>query len=150
MSRHVLFTGALALVLLAVGSQPARADFSACAAAYEAKDLRQQIALYTSCLKRGGLQSGDVAGAFNNRGIAHEQLGERDAALQDYVSATQYDSGWPDFRINRARLEAWKGQCVEAHADLDKALKAAPHRKQLLDLKAGLTESCPIVSKPPA
>ena len=150
MSRTFAIAGALTLALLASGSLPARADFSACASAYEAKDLHQQIDLYTSCLKHGGLQSTDIAGAFNNRGIAHEQLGERDAALQDYISATGYDPNWPDFRMNRARLEAWKGQCAQAHADIDKALKAAPHRKQLIDLKAQLTESCPIISKPPA
>ncbi len=70
MSRTIGFAGALALSLLALGSRPAHADFSACAAAYEAKDLHQKIDLYTSCLKHGGISSTDIAGAFNNRGFA--------------------------------------------------------------------------------
>ncbi len=148
MSRTIGFAGALALSLLALGSRPAHADFSACAAAYEAKDLHQKIDLYTSCLKHGGISSTDIAGAFNNRGFAHEQLGERDLALQDFISATQYDPSWPDFRMNRAETEASLGQCAQALADADKALKLAPHRKPFLDTKARMTESCPIPSKP--
>ncbi len=150
MIRLVSLLGVLAAAGLAAGPRPARADMSACGAAYQAKDIHQQIDLYTSCLKHGGLVRTDVAGAFNNRGYAYEQLGERDKALQDYISATQYDPTWPDFRVNRARLEAWKGDCAQAVADVETALKMAPHRKPLLDFKARLIESCPIISKPPA
>lgn len=149
MIRPILMFGVLAAVGLAFAPRPVRADFSACASAYEAKDPHQQIDLYSNCLKRGGLVSTDVAGAFNNRGIAYEQLGQLDNALQDYISATQYDPSWPLFRMNRARLEARKGQCAEALADVDILLKMAPHRKQALDLKAQLVASCPVAPKPP-
>ena len=135
---------AIASAILAFVPAPARADFSSCASAYAASDPHTQIELYTICLKRGGLMAGDVAGAFNNRGIAHENLGEIDLALQDYVSATQYDPSWPTFRMNRARAEARKGQCAQALADMKLALKMAPHRKEFLEMNDRLAASCPI------
>lgn len=148
MSRILALAGLTAAALTCLGS-PARADFSACASAYEAKDLHQQIDLYTSCLKHGGLDGGAVAGAFNNRGVAYEQLGEADKALQDFISATQYDPNWPEFRRNRADTEAQLGKCPEALADIDLTLKLAPHRKEFLEEKARLVAGCPVTSKPP-
>ena len=150
MFKTLTLFAALAVAMFALAPKPARADFSACASAFEAKDIHQKIDLYTSCLKRGGLQRSDVAGAFNNRGIAYEQLGETDKALQDFISASQYDPSWPDFRINRAEAEAAKGQCAEAQADVGLALKLAPHRKTLLELRDRLAASCPVASKPSA
>ncbi len=138
----------IAVAALACAPAPARADFSACGSAYAANDPHKQIELYSICLKRGGLMSTDVAGALNNRGIAYEQTGETDKALQDFVLATQYDPSWPDFRFNRARGEAQKGQCTQALSDINTALKMAPHRQQFLEFKDRLAASCPIVSKP--
>ena len=149
MIKLMVLTIVIAAGALACTPTPARADFSACAAAFDAKDAQRQIELYSLCLKHGGLMRTDVAGALNNRGIAYEQIGETDKALQDFISATQYDPAWPDFRMNRARLEAREGQCAEALADINAALKMAPHRKSFLDIKDRLTASCPIVSKPP-
>lgn len=34
-----------------------------------------------------------TAAAFNNRGLAHLQLGETDAAMRDFTSALQLDHG---------------------------------------------------------
>ncbi len=148
MSRGLALIGMIVAGIVCLSS-PARADFSACASAYESKDLHQQIDLYTSCLKHGGLAGGDVAGAFNNRGIAYEQLGETDKALQDFIWATQYDPNWPAFRRNRAATEAQLGKCPEALADIDLALKLSPHNKALADEKARIVSGCPIISKPP-
>lgn len=149
MSRSLIIVFAAAVCALAAGPQPARADFSACASAYASKDAHEQIELYTTCLKHGGLTGTDVAGAFNNRGIAHEHLGEIDLALQDFISATQYDPNWPTFRANRASMEARKGQCAQAMADIDAALKFAPHRKELHEEKDRITANCPVAPKPP-
>ncbi|HEY5409716.1 MAG TPA: tetratricopeptide repeat protein [Caulobacteraceae bacterium] len=109
MLKALILVGGLAVLALGCAATPARADFSACASAYEAKDLHQQIDLYTTCLKHGGLPGDALAGAFNNRGVAYEQLGETDKALQDFISATQYDPNWPEFRRNRADTEAQLG-----------------------------------------
>lgn len=148
MYRFLLPALLLAIGTLVCAASPAYADFSACASAFEAKDQHQKIDLYTSCLKHGGLASTDVAGAFNNRGIAYENLGEIDKALQDYISATQYDPGWPNFRMNRARAEARKGQCPEALADLKALQKMAPHRKEFEAIVAQIQTACPVDSKP--
>jgi tetratricopeptide (TPR) repeat protein len=149
MSRSVIIIAAIAACALASRPAPARADFSACSSAYAASDPHKQIELYTICLKHGGLTGTDVAGAFNNRGIAHEHLGEIDLALQDFISATQYDPNWPAFRANRARAEARKGQCAQAMADIDAALKFAPHREQLHEEKDHIAANCPVAPKPP-
>ena len=143
-----LLAPALALAAVAFAWAPARADFSACESAAQSGDPHQKIDLYTSCLKHGGLASTDVAGAFNNRGVAYEQVGETDKALQDFIWATQYDPTWPLFRANRASLEARKGQCAEALADLKLLLKLGPHRKESLELQGRVTAACPIQSKP--
>ncbi len=148
-----MFKGLAPALFVAVGAlacapSHARADFSACAAAFDAKDDQRKIELYSLCLKHGGLMSSDVAGALNNRGIAYEQTGDIDKALQDFILATKYDPNWPDFRFNRARAEARKGQCAEAVADTNMALKMAPHRKQILDFKDWLATGCPVLAKP--
>jgi tetratricopeptide (TPR) repeat protein len=134
---------------LAVLPAPARADFSACAAAYASKDPHQQIDLYTTCLKHGGLVSTDVAGAFTNRGVAYAHIGDLDKALADFSAAIQYDPGWPLPYSNRAGLEAGRGQCAAALADMDAALKYAPHRKEFLEERARIQAGCPIAAKPP-
>ena len=149
MLKALILVGGMALLALGCTATPSRADFSACASAYEAKDLHQQIDLYTTCLKHGGLPGDALAGAFNNRGIAYQRLGETDKALQDFIWATQYDPNWPQFRVNRAYGEAQLGKCPEALADIDIALKLSPHNKALVEDKARLVAGCPIVPKPP-
>ena len=134
---------------LAIAPATARADFSACEAAYASNDAHAQISLYTNCLKHGGLVSTDVAGAFTNRGVAYAHIGDVDKALADFSSAIQYDPGWPLPYANRAGIEAGRGQCAAALADMDAALKYAPHRKEFLEERARIEASCPIVSKPP-
>ena len=108
---------AVAAAGLACTPMPARADFSACESALQAKDVHQQIALYSSCLKRGGLVATDIAGAFNNRGVDYRRIGDTDAALQDFTSSIQYDPNWPTAYVNRSYIEASRGKCEEALAD---------------------------------
>jgi hypothetical protein len=141
---------AIAVAAGMLACAPAYADFSACDAASRANDAKQKIDLYTVCLKHGGLASTDVAGAFNNRGVTYQRIGETDKALQDFISATQYDPSWPLFRANRAAAEASKGQCAEALADINLTLKMAPHNRQDLELKDRIVANCPIPSKPAA
>ena len=149
MIRLVAMLGVVAALAVTVFARPAHADFSACASAYAAKDPHQQIDLYTSCLKHGGLMRTDVAGAFTNRGYVYYQLGEIDKALADFTSAIQYDPNWPTAYMDRASVEAGRGQCAEAQADIKEALKLAPRQKRYLDARDQLAASCPIASKPP-
>ena len=149
MIRFVAMLSVVAALGATVFAGPAHADFSACAAAYAAKDPHQQIDLYTNCLKHGGLMRTDVAGAFTNRGYVYYQLGELDKALADFTSAIQYDPNWPTAYMDRAYIEAGRGQCAEAQADIKAALKVAPHEKRYLDARERLAASCPTVSKTP-
>ncbi len=147
MSRFVTLFGILGAAVIAFATQPARADMSACAAAAAAKDPHQQVDLYTTCLKHGGLTSTDVAGAFNNRGVGYEQIGEPDKALQDFTSAIQYYPGWALPRANRADIEATKGKCADAMADITAALKLERGNKQMLSEMTRLQANCPIEPK---
>jgi len=149
MMKLLIPVAAAAAVGLALHPSAARADFSACASAYASNDPQKQIELYTTCLKHGGLMASDVAGAFTNRGVAYEHLGEGDKALADFSSAIQYDPGWPLPYANRAGLEAGRGQCAEARADIDRALKYAPHRREFEAEKARIEDRCPMSSTPP-
>ena len=149
MTRTIALLGAIAALSLALQPTAAHADMSACGSAYTSKDPQKQIELYTLCLKHGGLVSTDIAGAFNNRGVAYEALGQIDNARQDFAQAVKYDPGWVQFRLNLASTEAQQGKCAEALADLKVALKLAPHRKEVLELKDRLAERCPAPANPP-
>ena len=149
MIKFLIPVVAAAATGLAWAPMPAHADFSACESAYASKDPQKQIELYTSCLKHGGLMKTDVAGALTNRGYVYYQLGELDKALADFTSAIQYDPNWPTAYMDRAYIEAGRGQCAEAQADIKAALKVAPHEKRYLDARERLAASCPTVSKTP-
>ena len=149
MSKGVLLGATVAALALGLATRPARADFSACASAIEAKDIHQQIDLYTICLKRGGLVDTDVAGAFTNRGDDYWRLGEIDKALQDFTWAIQYDPNWPVAYEARARILASRGQCPQALADLRVAVRLAPRHPDVLASKAQVDAACPAPAKPP-
>ncbi len=142
MLRIVGIAVALGLALLATGTRPARADFSACASALDATDPHQRISLYTTCLKHGGVPATDVSSAFNNRGVAYEEIGEVEKALQDFNAAIQYDPNWPNAYLGRAGIESGRGLCKEAVADIDKAIKMGPPRAPFLNRKAWVLATC--------
>jgi tetratricopeptide (TPR) repeat protein len=124
MIRRSGFALALGLWIAATGA--ARADFSACGSALQATDPHQQIELYTICLTKGGIASGDRAGAYNNRGVAYLGLGEEDQALADFSAAIENDPKWNTSYLNRARIYLSRRQLDMARADLDRALKLTP------------------------
>lgn len=114
----------LALVVAAMAA-PARADFSACESGYQEQDLREKIRLYTICITKGGIGRADRAGAFVNRGVAHEQLGELDLALADYDASIAEDptGGWG--HLNRGRIHATRREWAAARDDFETAGKLA-------------------------
>ncbi len=149
MSKAILLGAAVTALALGLAARPAHADFSACASAFEAKDLHQQIDLYTICLKRGGLVATDVAGAFTNRGNDYWRLGEVDKALQDFTWAIQYDPNWPIAYEDRARILASRGQCPQALADLRVAVRLAPRHPDVLASKTQVDAACPSPANAP-
>ena len=123
-------------VALLCGISPAFADFSACDAAYRARDIDQKIVLYTTCINEGGLGREDRAGAYNNRGIAFEQLGKIDEALADFTSAIEMDPTWGTSYLNRAQIYVARRQWDLAKADLTASVGMQPAniRKDAYDL----------------
>ncbi len=142
MIKFLIPIAAVAAAGLACAPMPARADFSACGSALDAKDPHQQISLYSICLKHGGIPATDVSSAFNNRAVAYEQVGQIDKAFQDFTSAIQYDPNWPNPYVGRAGIESGRGRCKEAVADLDKALKLDPRRAPFLNRAAWVLATC--------
>ena len=149
MSKAILLGAAVTALALGLATRPARADFSACASAFEAKDLHQQIDLYTICLKHGGLVATDVAGALTNRGSDYWRLGEIDKAVQDFTWAIQYDPSWPVAYEDRAMILASRGQCPQALADLRLAVRLAPRHPGVLASKAQVEAACSAPAKSP-
>ena len=128
----------IARVLAAIGfaavlgtATTALADFSACESALTTNDTKQQIALYTTCITKGGLGIAERMGAFNNRGDAYQRLGEFDKAFNDFTWAIEADPNWGVSYLNRAGIYARRGEWAKAVADLDKATKLDPVRVRL-------------------
>lgn len=119
---------ALAAIVGLAAAGAARADFSACESAMATKDPGQQVDLYTLCLSKGGVPPSDVAGAFNNRGVAYLALGEEEKAFADFNAAIQYDPKWGISYANRGRGWLRRGDLAKAEADFDKALQLPPAR----------------------
>ena len=138
--------GAWALIALLGAATPALADFSGCESAYTRKDPREQIDLYTVCLTKGGLPPSQRAGAFNNRGVAHLQLGETDKAFEDFDVAVQLEPDWGTAYLNRGDVFASRGEWAKAKADFDQAVRVGPTgeiRADALRHDAWLLATCP-------
>jgi tetratricopeptide (TPR) repeat protein len=141
---HIRFgwIGALALMALA---GPAWADFSACESAFVATDPHQRIGLWTICITKSGLTGAERAGAFNNRGIDYEQVGQEDKAFQDFTWSIESDPNWGTAYVNRGRLYAKRGDWPHALADFEKAAHLDPPeaRRRAVEEEAGLLATCP-------
>jgi tetratricopeptide (TPR) repeat protein len=126
MSRNSILPAAIAALALAGVATPALADFSACESALQTNDLHQKIALYTTCIKHGGVPLTDVSSAFNNRGVAYRQIGEIDKAFDDFSSAIDYDPNWGAAYVNRGRIYFNRREWAKADADFTEATRKDP------------------------
>ncbi len=104
----------------------ALADFSACDSAFRAHDSQQEITLWTSCLIKGGLPLQDRAGAFNNRGVAYERIGETDKAFNDFTWAIEADPRWATAYANRANIYVHRHEWAKAKADFEQGISVGP------------------------
>ncbi len=104
----------------------ALADFSACDSAFRAHDSQQEITLWTSCLIKGGLPLQDRAGAFNNRGVAYERIGETDKAFNDFTWAIEADPRWATAYANRANVYMHRREWAKARADFEQGISVGP------------------------
>ncbi len=117
---------ALGFAVVLGSATTALADFSACESAYTTNDTKQQIALYTSCLTKGGLPIQDRAGAFNNRGIAYARVGEMDKAFNDFTWAIEADPRWATAYANRGEIYEQRGEWAKARADFEQGILVGP------------------------
>ena len=77
---------ALAAVALAGGKQ----DIVAGNQAAQDGQFKKAITLYTKAIESGQLTATNLAVAYNNRGSAHDDLGQPKAALADYNQANPH------------------------------------------------------------
>lgn len=128
---------ATSITLAVVSSAtPALADMSACDSAFRANGADQQIALYTTCITKGGLPIQDRAGAYNNRGLAYARAGDTDKAFDDFTSAIESDPSWGTSYVNRGYIYSARGDWAKALGDFDKATRLSPVRDQLAAYRA--------------
>lgn len=85
------------------------------------KLLREVVTLTNGLLARTRISSLNQANAFTARALAHEHLGDLQAALADSSSAVRLAPRNPTAYENRARLLRKMGRGVEAKADRLKA-----------------------------
>jgi tetratricopeptide (TPR) repeat protein len=142
MSGRFILPGAIAALVLGGLATPALADFSGCASALMAQDPHEKIALYTTCITHGGVPATDIAAALNNRGVAYRSIGEIDKALQDFNWSIDYDPKWPNAYVNRSVIEEHRGQCREAVADADIAVRLQYWNWLALNQKAWVLATC--------
>jgi tetratricopeptide (TPR) repeat protein len=67
-----------------------------------------------------------VAGAYNNRGLAYNTLGQYDAAIKDYGKAIELKPSYADAYNNRGYAYQSKGQYDTAIKDFDRAIELKP------------------------
>jgi tetratricopeptide (TPR) repeat protein len=64
-------------------------------------DYKEAICYYTSAIESGDLPPGSEATAYNRRGVAHQNLGMKKKALDDYCAATKVI---PDYKYATAEM----------------------------------------------
>ncbi len=129
---------ALAAVALAGGKQ----DIVAGNQAAQDGQFKKAITLYTKAIESGQLTATNLAVAYNNRGSAHDDLGQPKAALADYNQAILTDPSYAEAYYNRSyafeKMKLWP----RALADAIRAAELQPNdevylqREQYLRSKA--------------
>jgi tetratricopeptide (TPR) repeat protein len=103
--------------------QAAEEDVQGC---IQDENVLLRIESCTRVIKSGGLEGPALAWAYNNRGLAYEQLRRPERALEDYNTAVLLD---PDFAVgfnNRGNVLAMMGDLEGAVADHTRAIEIDP------------------------
>ena len=96
--------------------------FERAARLYEAGDAGGAVAAYTKGLELDP----NVAGAYNNRALAHSLLGNHEAAVADLTRSVELDPKLAAAYVNRGTAYRALKRYDEAVADLTKAATLAP------------------------
>jgi tetratricopeptide (TPR) repeat protein len=105
------------------GQMTADDFFLQATAKYEKKDFRGAIADLTQVIRL----SPKFATAYSNRGVAHDQLGDRKRAIADYGQAIRLDPNSANAYYNRALAYVKSGDRKAALADLDQTIRLNPN-----------------------
>jgi tetratricopeptide (TPR) repeat protein len=86
------------------------------------KDVDEQIHCYTGAIRLNP----DYAAAYINRGVAHYDKGNLDAALKDFNEAIRLNPDDPDTYMNRGVAHNHKGNLDAALKDYNEAIRLKP------------------------
>lgn len=119
--RMALFTGAVTSVgLLATPSLAGMTeDISDCNAA----DRKASVAACTRVMNSGRLWENQFYIGYYNRGWAHFNAGDYDAALADFDRAIAQNAEFADSYLSRAEVQQERGEVDRSLADMDRWLE---------------------------
>src|SRR6476646_4048262 len=81
----------------------------------------------TAVIQAGKYTGKGLAFAFNNRGIAYQNKGQYDRAVQDYDHAIKLNPKYAEAFYDRSNTYVAKGQYDRAIQDYDQAIKLNPN-----------------------
>lgn len=90
-------------------------------------DQTGAIKRFTHALESGRLSPENRAVALNNRGNAHDDLGNSEQAVEDYSQAVKLVPGFAEAYYNRAFALFKLGRLDDALIDLDRVIALSPH-----------------------
>lgn len=136
----LLLAGLALLALLALSAAPpARAgalddvessmamdDVASGLAAHGRGDNAGAIKRYNQALESNRLSKENRAVALNNRGNAHDDLGESELALDDYTQAIRLQPTFAEAYFNRSFVLYKLGRHDDAQHDLDRVIAISP------------------------
>ena len=119
------------LVLLAAAA-PARAqsddDFKQCARLTQVGgDAKERIDVCTRAIESPSPSQEDLAGAYNNRGLAYVAAGDLDRAIADFDKSLALQPGEMNALMDRGMAYGTKGDQERAVADFSDAISQDPH-----------------------
>ncbi|MGF1500417.1 MAG: tetratricopeptide repeat protein [Paracoccaceae bacterium] len=117
-----------ALVAFSALVLPARADFTS--GCIQSDDTILRIEACTRVIQGEEVQGGNIAWAFNNRGLAYEAVQRFDRALADYNAALLLDPTYAVAYNNRGNVYALLGNLEAALADHTRAVELDPEYAQ--------------------
>ena len=126
----VLAVAALAVVLLLISvdldDTGGTEDFQAGGSAYSLGDHEQAVVHFTRAIESGDLVGNVLVVAYNNRGLAYQDLGDFERAIADYGEALRLDPGYALAYNNSGLSYANLGDFDSAIADYGEALRLDP------------------------
>jgi class 3 adenylate cyclase/tetratricopeptide (TPR) repeat protein len=121
---------------LVTGSELATVQLKLGKSLREAGEVDRAIAAFS-----GSIGAAPSADAYNNRGIAYYEKGERERAIADYSEAVRLEPQHGEAFNNRAWTYFKSGQAQTALADADQAVRLLPGQAYTWDTRAHVREA---------